>query len=80
MGIAPTTRIMNAIKDGHAIPEDWADGTIVYIYKHKGGPGECVNYRLICLTQIIYEIWSGLIARKLTKVTHIITKNNHSPE
>ena len=36
----------------------------------------CGNYRPICLTQIIYKIWSGLIARKLTKIMHIITSNN----
>ena len=44
--------------------------------QNKGDAGECGNYRPICLTQIIYKIWSGLITRKLTKITHILTSNN----
>ena len=67
---------MNLIKAGKHIPEKWTEGTIVYIYKEKGDAGECKNYRPICLTQIIYKIWSGLIARKLTKIMHIVTTNN----
>ena len=67
---------MNQIKDGQAAPEDWTSGTIVYIYKNKGGAGECGNYRPICLTHVIYKIWTGLIARKLTKIMHILTINN----
>ena len=63
----PITKIMNLIKNGNPIPEKWTEGTIVYIYKEKGDAGECENYRPICLAQIIYKIWSGLIARKLTK-------------
>ena len=38
--------------------------------------GECGNYRPICLTQMIYKIWSGLSARKLTKIMHILPSNN----
>ena len=58
------------------IPENWTRGTIVYIYKNKGGPGGCGNYRPICLTQIIYKIRPGLVTRKLTKIAHILTRNN----
>ena len=36
----PITRITNAIKEGHAIPENWTNGTIAYIYKNQGGPDE----------------------------------------
>ena len=58
------------------IPERWTEGTIVYIYQNKGDAGDCGNYRPICLTKIIYKIWSGLITRKLTKITQILTSNN----
>ena len=44
--------------------------------KQRGAPAECGNYRPICLTQIIYKIWSGQITRKLTKIAHILTSNN----
>ena len=58
------------------IPASWTHGTIVYIYKNKGGPWKCGNYRTISLTQIIYKIWTGLITRKLPKITHILTISN----
>ena len=34
--IKPITRIMNLIKDGPAIPTEWENGTLLYIYKNKG--------------------------------------------
>jgi len=74
--VKPITKVMNLIKEGRTVPAKWMEGTIVYIYKNKGDASECKNYRPICLTQIIYKIWSGLITRKLTKITHIITSNN----
>ena len=74
--IAPIAEIMHQIKEGQAIPENWTIRPISYIYKNKGGPIECGNYRPICFTQIIYRIWPGLIARKLTKITHILTSND----
>ena len=73
--IEPFTRIMNQIKDGQSELEDCENGSIVYIYKNKGGAGECKNYRPIFLTQIICKIWSGLIARQLTKITHNLKGN-----
>ena len=76
MGNNTISRTTNAIKKGKKIPGNWTHGTIVYIYKNKGFPGECGNYRPICLTQIIYKIWSGIITRKLTKITHILTRHN----
>ena len=44
--------------------------------QEQGGAGGCGNYRPICLMQIIYNIWPWLIARKLTKITRILTSNN----
>ena len=41
--IKPMAKITNAIKQDK-IPENWTQGTIVYIYKNKGAPGECGNY------------------------------------
>merc|ERR1712112_393396 len=56
--IKPIEKSTNAIKTGQQIPENWTQGSIVYIYKNKGYPGECGNYRPISPTQIIYKIWS----------------------
>ena len=74
--IRPIAKIMNQIKKGRSIPEDWTIGTIEYIYKNKGDASEYGNYRPICLTQIIYEIWTGLIKRTIAKIMHILTRNN----
>ena len=63
-------------KKWETIPERWTDGSIVYIYKNMGEPGDCGNYRPIYTTQIIYKICPGLLAGKLTKITHILTSNN----
>ena len=66
--ITPITKIANLIKTGQPIPKRWVGGTIVYIFKNKGDAGECKNYRLIFLTQIIYKIWSGLLTRNLPRL------------
>ena len=76
MGSKTITSITNAIRTGHAISGNWTNGTIVYMCKNKGDPGEWGNCRPICLTKIIYKIWPGLITRKLTKIMHILTRNN----
>jgi len=57
------------------MPTEWVEGTVVHIHKNKGDITECSTYRPICLTQIIYKIWSQLIAQKLIKILHLITKN-----
>ena len=67
---------MNVIKERRAIPENWTNGTIEYIYKNKGDAGYFGYYSSIYLTQIIYEIWSGLITRKISKIIHILTRRN----
>ena len=68
--VKPMTKITNLIKGGQPIPERWAEGTIVYIYKDKGSAGACGNYRPICLTRIVYKIRSGLITRNMKNPAH----------
>ena len=36
-GAVPITKITNAIKNGQGVPRNWANGTIVYMCKNKGG-------------------------------------------
>ena len=67
---------MNEIKDGAELPKDWAEGAIVHIYKNKGEIDECASYRPICLTQIIYKIWSQLLTKRLSKILHSITSTH----
>ena len=36
---------------------------------------ECNNYRLICITQIIYKIWSKLLTARITQIMHLLTSS-----
>ena len=43
------------------------------IYKYKGNPEDCISYRPIWSTQIIYKIRSQLTTQRLAKILHVIT-------
>jgi len=58
------------------VPPEWKEGVIVHIYKQKGDIHECQNYRPICLKKIAYKIWPILIARRLSKILHLLTGTN----
>ena len=73
--VKPITKIANLIKNWTPAQEKWDEGAVVYIYKNKGGAGECKNYMPICITHITYKKWYGHITRKLTKIMHILTGN-----
>ena len=52
-------------RKNHEPDQRWKSNTrrlgkrgIVYIYKNKGDAGGCGNYRPICITQIIYKIFT----------------------
>jgi len=64
---------MNNIQKGENLPTDWLQGTLVHIYKNKGDPKECSSFRPICLTQMIYKVWSKLLTSRLAQILHIIT-------
>ena len=57
--IAHIARIMNKINELQSIHGNWANGAILYIYKNKGDPAECGNYRPICITQIYTKYGTG---------------------
>ena len=67
---------MYIIKEGDGIPEEWLEGELVHIYKIKGGREDCISYRPICLTLIIYIIRPQLIAHRLAKILRKITDRN----
>ena len=41
------TNMMNLLKNGAEMPEEWTEGAIVHIYKNKGNPNNCDSYRPI---------------------------------
>ena len=63
--------LMNSILQGHSIPGQWTEGDIIRIRK-KDTKLERNNYRPICLTKIIYKIWSMLTTR-LSQIAHLVT-------
>ena len=69
----PICNITGEIKNGQGIPEEWAEGTVLHIYKNKGGPSDTESYRPISRAQIIYKIRAKLIAKRLASIMHLIT-------
>ena len=69
----PITNIMNKIKNGQPLPEEWSEGTLVHIYKNKGEIEDCNSYRPICLAQIIYKLWAQNLTKRLAKILHTLT-------
>jgi len=69
----PLLQIMHKIQNGDQMPPEWKHGTIVHIYKNKGEVTDTKNYRPICLTQLIYKIWSALQTQRLSKILHLVT-------
>ena len=49
--------LVTKIQQEEEIPEDWAKSTIVPIYKRKGDPQDCKNYRGISLQSIPGKIF-----------------------
>ena len=72
----PWKKYCQISKKEDEIPSEWKQGAIVQIYKNNGGVNEFQNYRPICITQIVYKIWTILITRRLAKILHITTGTN----
>ncbi len=60
-------KLFNVIlKCGH-IPEDWAMGIIVPIYKNKGNTDDPNNYRGITLLSCICKVFTSALSQRLYK-------------
>ena len=49
------------------LPEDWRTSTITPIYKQKGDPLECNNFRGITLLNHTLKLWERVVERRLIK-------------
>ena len=49
----------------HTIPQDWLDAMIVPIYKRKGSPMQCDNYRGMSLLSTAGKVLCRLIANRI---------------
>ena len=58
-----------AMKDG--IPEEWRTRTTTPLYKQKGDPLECNNFRGITLLSHTLKLWKRVVESRLRKMVNI---------
>ena len=64
------TGVLNeAVREG--IPEEWRTSTITPIYKQKGDPLECNNFRGITLLSHTLKLWGRVVESRLGKMVNI---------
>jgi len=56
--------LCNTALDGCAVPKSWHLSRVATIYK-KGDPGDCGNYRPICLLNAAYKVFAMVLFRRL---------------
>ncbi len=62
---------MNEILQGNEVPKDWESSFTVPIYKGKGNPVECSNYRGIRLLEHGMKLYERVLEKRLRKLIHI---------
>ena len=64
-------KIFNKIVTTGHMPDEWRSSTIVPIYKNKGDPQDCSNYRGIKLMSHTMKIWERVIDARLRAIVDI---------
>ncbi|KAE8676679.1 putative beta-D-xylosidase 2-like [Hibiscus syriacus] len=70
-GVKWLTNIFNIILETAKMPEDWRESTVIPIYKNKGDPQRCGNYRGIKLLSHTMKLWERVIEARLRQVTRV---------
>ncbi|RKF84129.1 LINE-1 retrotransposable element ORF2 protein [Golovinomyces cichoracearum] len=70
--IKSLTEEFNRVLVGGAVCSDWLLGVMSILYK-KGDPTDCSNYRPLVMLNVVYKIFSGILAARLTKALGNIT-------
>ena len=65
--------ILKKVWEEEQMPEEWMKSEIVPIYKQKGDPLECGNFRGIKLLEHGMKMFQKILERKIRK---LITVNN----
>ena len=71
IGIAHLTELVNCIFLSESIPADWRNSILVPIFKQKGDPMECGNYRAIKLMEHTMKLCERILDARLRKVISI---------
>ena len=67
------TRLFNAITQEKQMPEEWQRSTTIPIWKGKGNPADCTNYRPIRLLSHSMKVFERVIACRIRDVVRITT-------
>ncbi|KAE8663451.1 hypothetical protein F3Y22_tig00112968pilonHSYRG00020 [Hibiscus syriacus] len=70
-GVKWLTHIFNIILESAKMLEEWRESTVIPIYKNKGDPQRCANYRGIKLLSHTMKLWERVIEARYT--THVRT-------
>ncbi|KAE8679239.1 protein AIG1-like isoform X3 [Hibiscus syriacus] len=65
------TNIFNIILETAKIPEELRESTVIPIYKNKGDPQRCGNYKDIKLLSHTMKLWERVIEARLRQVTRV---------
>ena len=60
-------KLFNIILETGNIPEVWTTGIIRPIYKNKGSPQDCNNYRPITILSHLGKLFTSLLNNRLNK-------------
>ena len=73
------TGVLNeAMRKG--IPEEWRTSTITPIFKQKGYPLECNNFRGITLLSHTLKLWERVVESRLRKIVNISMGSNRESQ
>ncbi|KAE8722033.1 Phosphoenolpyruvate/phosphate translocator 2 isoform 2 [Hibiscus syriacus] len=70
-GVKWLTNIFNIILETAKMPEEWRESTVIPIYKNKGDPQRCGNYRGIKLLSHTMKLWERVIEARLRQVIRV---------
>ncbi|KAE8676336.1 General transcription factor IIE subunit 1 isoform 3 [Hibiscus syriacus] len=70
-GVKWLTNIFNIILETAKMPEEWRESTVIPIYKNKGDPQRCGNYRGIKLLSYTMKLWERVIEARMRQITRI---------
>ncbi|KAE8708554.1 homeobox-leucine zipper protein ATHB-12-like isoform X1 [Hibiscus syriacus] len=70
-GVKWLTNIFNIILETANMLEEWRESTVIPIYKNKGDPQHCGNYRGIKLLSHTMKLWERVIEARLRQVTRV---------
>ncbi|CAG4952840.1 unnamed protein product [Parnassius apollo] len=71
------TNIFNGILDLSQIPEDWANSTIIFLYK-IGDQLNINNYRPISLLQTSYKVFTSILLNRLKPKLDYMQPREHA--